>query len=143
MTVQVKRRRDSATNIAVFTPAQGELIVDTTNNRMIVGDGTTMGGWPVAKLADLYAPTEFDLSASASPGGFGVYYIKNAGLTLTLPIGSLGGDIVVVDLTGSSNPNLTISGTLLNVPAGFSPLTSPNFSFTLRWSAKHSGWLVL
>ncbi len=53
MSVQVKHRRDTAANIAGFTPAQGELIVDTTNNRVIVGDGTTVGGWAAAKLSEI------------------------------------------------------------------------------------------
>lgn len=52
MSVQVKHRRDSAANIAGFTPAQGELIVDTTNNRVIVGDGATAGGFAAAKLSE-------------------------------------------------------------------------------------------
>ena len=52
MSVQVKHRRDTASNIAGFTPAQGELIVDTTNNRVIVGDGATAGGFAAAKLRD-------------------------------------------------------------------------------------------
>jgi len=52
MSVQVKHRRDSAANIAAFTPAQGELIVDTTNNRVIVGDGATAGGFAAAKLSE-------------------------------------------------------------------------------------------
>jgi hypothetical protein len=52
MSVQVKRRRDTASNIAGFTPAQGEIIVDTTNCRMIVGDGATVGGFPAAKLSE-------------------------------------------------------------------------------------------
>ncbi len=53
MSVQVKHRRDTATNIAAFTPAQGELIVDTTNNRVVVGDGATAGGFSAAKLAEV------------------------------------------------------------------------------------------
>ena len=52
MSVQVKHRRDTAANIAAFTPAQGELIVDTTNNRVIVGDGATAGGFAAAKLSE-------------------------------------------------------------------------------------------
>ncbi len=52
MSVQVKHRRDSATNISTFTPAQGELIVDVTNNRVVVGDGSTAGGWPAARLIE-------------------------------------------------------------------------------------------
>ena len=53
MSVQVKHRRDTAANIAAFTPAQGEIVVDTTNNRMIVGDGATAGGFAAAKLSEV------------------------------------------------------------------------------------------
>jgi hypothetical protein len=53
MSVQVKHRRDTATNIAAFTPAQGEIVVDTTNNRAIVGDGATAGGFAAAKLSEV------------------------------------------------------------------------------------------
>ena len=53
MSVQVKRRRDTAANVAAFTGAQGELIVDTTNNRVTVHDGSTSGGWAAAKLSEI------------------------------------------------------------------------------------------
>ena len=46
-------RRDIAANVAGFAPAQGECVVDTTNNRICVGDGSTAGGWPAAKLAEV------------------------------------------------------------------------------------------
>lgn len=54
MSVQVKRRRDTAANVAAYTGAQGELIVDTTNNRVTVHDGVTPGGWAAAKLSDQF-----------------------------------------------------------------------------------------
>jgi hypothetical protein len=53
MSVQVKRRRDTAANVAAFAGAQGELIVDTTNNRLTVHDGATAGGWAAAKLSEV------------------------------------------------------------------------------------------
>lgn len=58
MSVQVKRRRESAAFLQTFVGAQGELLVDTTNNRVQVHDGATPGGFPAAKLADLasFAP---------------------------------------------------------------------------------------
>jgi hypothetical protein len=56
MSVQVKRRRDTAANVAAYTGAQGELIVDTTNNRVTVHDGVTAGGWAAAKLSDQFGP---------------------------------------------------------------------------------------
>ena len=51
--VQVQYRRGSASQIASFTGAQGELVVDTTNNRVVVQDGATAGGYPAAKLTDI------------------------------------------------------------------------------------------
>ncbi len=53
MSVQVQWRRGAATNIAAFAPAQGEIVVDETNNRAVVGDGSTPGGWPAAKLSEV------------------------------------------------------------------------------------------
>ncbi|MGO9390638.1 hypothetical protein [Rhodoblastus sp.] len=53
MSVQVKRRRDSAANVAAYTGAQGELIVDTTNDRLTVHDGATAGGFAAAKLSEV------------------------------------------------------------------------------------------
>src|SRR5271166_5292697 len=53
MSVQVKRRRDTAANVAAYTGAQGELIVDTTNDRVTVHDGATAGGFAAAKLSEV------------------------------------------------------------------------------------------
>jgi hypothetical protein len=50
MTEQLQLRRGAATQVAAFTGAQGELVVDTTNNRLVVQDGATAGGFPAAKL---------------------------------------------------------------------------------------------
>jgi len=57
MSVQVKRRRDTAANVAAYTGAQGELIVDTTNNRVTVHDGLTAGGFAAAKLSEVLTGT--------------------------------------------------------------------------------------
>src|SRR5580698_5904767 len=51
--VQVQYRRGTASQIAAFTGAQGELVVDTTHNRVVVQDGATAGGFPAAKMFDL------------------------------------------------------------------------------------------
>ena len=56
MSVQVKYRRDTAANVAAYTGASGELIIDTTNNRVTVHDGSTAGGWPAAKLSEVATP---------------------------------------------------------------------------------------
>ncbi len=51
--VQVQYRRGTASQVAAFTGAQGELVVDTTNNRVVVQDGATAGGFAAAKLTDI------------------------------------------------------------------------------------------
>ena len=54
-TTQVQWRRNPASLIATFVGAQGEIVVDTTNNRIVIQDGTTQGGWTGALLSDVYA----------------------------------------------------------------------------------------
>lgn len=65
MSVQVKRRRDTAANLAAFIGAQAELIVDTTDNRVQVHDGVTAGGWPAAKLSEVLTNTRASIANSA------------------------------------------------------------------------------
>ena len=50
---QVQLRRGTATQVAAFTGAQGETVVDTTNNRLVVQDGATAGGFAAAKVTDV------------------------------------------------------------------------------------------
>ena len=52
MSEQLQLRRGTATQVSTFTGAQGEAIVDTSINRLVVYDGATAGGWPAAKLSD-------------------------------------------------------------------------------------------
>ncbi|MCX8254017.1 protein of unknown function [Beijerinckiaceae bacterium RH CH11] len=53
MSVQVRRRREAGSFLSTYVGAQGELLVDTTNNRVQVHDGVAPGGWPAAGIADL------------------------------------------------------------------------------------------
>ena len=50
--VQLQLRRDTQANVIGMTPTQGEAIVDDTNNRACIGDGSTAGGWPALKLSE-------------------------------------------------------------------------------------------
>ena len=71
---QVQIRRDTAGNLATSTPATGEAGYDTTNKRLLVGDGSTLGGIPHVNYLDHINNTFTQVSA----GGTG-----NA-ITLTL-----------------------------------------------------------
>jgi hypothetical protein len=66
MSIKLQLRRDTATNIAAAAaPAPGEVWVDTTNNRAIVGDGSMVGGWPAAKLSEVpVAPSPHGANAT-------------------------------------------------------------------------------
>lgn len=64
MSIQVQRRRDTASFLSTFTGAAGELLIDTTNNRVQVHDGSTPGGFPAAKLSEVpVAPSPHGASA--------------------------------------------------------------------------------
>ena len=53
MSVQIRRRREAAVFLQTYVGAQGELLVDTTNNRVQVHDGATPGGFAAAASRDL------------------------------------------------------------------------------------------
>ena len=119
--------------------------------QVVTTDGYTLEAWgnvsvgliapPAFSPGATPTPNEFSESANFTPAAPGTYYLTAAGLTLTIPAGSVGGDILIVDKTGA--PNLTISGTILNAPSGLSPITAADATFTLRWSALFAGYFML
>ena len=53
MSTQIQRRRGSTVEHSTFTGAVGELTIDTTKNTVVVHDGTTAGGVPLATEASV------------------------------------------------------------------------------------------
>jgi len=53
MSLAVQRRRGTTADHATFTGAVGELTVDTDKKTVVVHDGLTAGGTPLAKEADI------------------------------------------------------------------------------------------
>lgn len=49
MAIQVQFRRGTTANIATFTGAVGEVVVDTDKDTLVVMDGSVAGGYPLAK----------------------------------------------------------------------------------------------
>ena len=49
MTTQIQRRRGTTTQHGSFTGAVGEITIDTTKDTVVVHDGSTAGGHPLAK----------------------------------------------------------------------------------------------
>ena len=50
MSTQVQYRRGANVQVAAFTGALGELVIDTTNKVVVVNDGATVGGFPQVGL---------------------------------------------------------------------------------------------
>jgi hypothetical protein len=50
---QVQLRRGTATQVAAFTGAAGEVTPDMTNKRLVLHDGSLAGGYQQVSMADL------------------------------------------------------------------------------------------
>jgi hypothetical protein len=98
MSEQLQLRRGSAAQIATNTPAAGEAWVDTDHNRLVVGDGSTVGGFAAPKMAEVASYTVSAKGVSANlvadtpvliplPPGFTRYRV--ARVTLLAPSVSL------------------------------------------------------
>ena len=114
--VQVQYRRGSAAQVASFTGAQGELVVDTTNNRIVMQDGSTAGGFPAAKLSEVLLNTR----AQVSDGNYTVltadrtiaYITLTAARVVSLPAASAfptGTRLLIMDETGNCSITNTIT----------------------------------
>jgi hypothetical protein len=89
---QLQLRRGTATQVAAFTGVAGELVVDTTNNRLVLQDGATAGGFAAAKLTEIQALTRTavnDVSYTALTSDRTISFTAvTAARTVTLPAAS-------------------------------------------------------
>jgi hypothetical protein len=58
---QVQLRRGTSTQVSGFTGAQGEVVVDTINNRAVVHDGATLG-FAAMQLVDVLQQRSIQIS---------------------------------------------------------------------------------
>lgn len=114
--VQVQLRRGSSSQVGTFTGAQGEVNVDTTNNRVVVQDGATAGGWPAAKLAEVITNTRTQVSdgnyTALTTDRTIAYITLTASRIVSLPAASTypgGSRLLVVDESGNCSATDTIT----------------------------------
>jgi hypothetical protein len=114
--VQVQYRRGTSAQVASFTGAAGEMVIDTTNNRVVVQDGVTAGGFPAAKLSEV----QTNARTQVSDGNYTVqttdrlvaYIALTAARTVSLPAASTfpgGSRLLVVDESGNCSSTKTIT----------------------------------
>ncbi|KMO44403.1 hypothetical protein VQ03_03200, partial [Methylobacterium tarhaniae] len=53
MSIRLQFLREAWSFLSTFVGRPGEVVVDATNNRLAVHDGTTPGGFPTVTAADL------------------------------------------------------------------------------------------
>ena len=69
MATAIQRRRGTATQHSSFTGLAGEITIDTTNNTVVVHDGSTAGGHRLAKYSEITALGEGDITAIVAGAG--------------------------------------------------------------------------
>jgi Major tropism determinant N-terminal domain len=113
---QLQLRRGTATQVNVFTGAAGEVVFDTTNNRLVANDGVTAGGSPAAKLSEVITNTRTAVSDAAytalTSDRMVAYTALTAARIITLPASSAyqtGTRLVIIDESGSCSVTMTLT----------------------------------
>lgn len=142
--VQVQYRRGTASQVAAFTGAAGEMVVDTTNNRVVVQDGSTAGGIPAAKLSEAGSVTGPNgsnvqlvtlegLITCSGASSVSSIQIPNRAIVLAVSV------LVVTAITGATSFNVDATTT----PSGGSGTTAGQFGASLGVSAGASNGGVI
>ena len=69
MATAIQRRRGTAAQHSSFTGLAGEITIDTTNNTVVVHDGSTAGGHRLAKYSEITALGEGDITSVVAGAG--------------------------------------------------------------------------
>jgi hypothetical protein len=68
MTTQIKRRRGTTLQHSTFAGAEAEITIDTDKNTVVVHDGSTAGGHPLAKASEVVAKAGDTMTGNLSFG---------------------------------------------------------------------------
>jgi Cu/Ag efflux protein CusF len=122
MSIQVKLRRGTTSQHSTFTGSEGEVTVDTDKDVVVVHDGTTAGGHPLAKASSL--------ATVATSGDYNdLINLPSAGTVTSVALSAPTG------LSVSGSP-VTTSGTLaLSFASGYSIPTTTKQS---EWDTAYS-----
>src|SRR5271166_4130912 len=116
MSEQLQLRSGSAADIATFTGAAAELVVDSTNNRLVLQDGATVGGFAAAKLSEVQTNTRTAVADAAytvlTSDRMVAYTSLSAARAVALPAASAyptGTPLTIIDESGSCSATNTIT----------------------------------
>lgn len=96
MSIQVQLRRGTTSGHASFTGAVGEVTVDTDKDTLVVHDGSTAGGFPLARESSVIRSLVFTVGSGGSVPATGV-----AGYLVVPFSGTIDRWDIVADASGS------------------------------------------
>jgi len=79
----------SAAQVAAYTPATREIVLDTTNWRLVFGDGSAVGGKPLSVASAPKWTTARKLTFTGAATGEATSVDGSADISITLTIGNL------------------------------------------------------
>ena len=124
MTTAIRRRRGTTTQHSTFTGLAGELTVDTTKNTVVVHDGSTAGGFALAKENNATLSGSVNFSGGTANG---VLYLNGSKVVTSGTAFTFNGTNLKIG-NPTYAPNTNLSGNLLQIKSssGFSYLTMGN-----------------
>lgn len=125
MADQLQLRRGTTAQIAAFTGAQGEVIVDTDKDTLVVQDGATAGGFPLASESAVVDGT-FYFNDDVSGGSIADSYILSPKANTNIPTSYMDGQqygfVTANPNTGPSTATFSALGVRsLKWPGGIDP----------------------
>lgn len=133
MATQLQIRRGTSTQVAAFTGAEGEIVVNTTNDSVHVNDGSTAGGFELAR-ADLNNVSDTSLNAALTGNTVSALTITTLTLGSTA-ITATGTEINLLDGVTATTAELNyvdgVTSAIQTQIDAKAPLASPTFTGTV------------
>ncbi len=137
MATQLQIRRGTSTQVAAFTGAEGEIVVNTTNDSVHVNDGSTAGGFEMAR-ADLNNVSDTSLNAALTGNTVSALTITTLTLGSTA-ITATGTEINLLDGVTATTAELNyvdgVTSAIQTQIDAKAPLASPTFTGTVTADA--------
>jgi hypothetical protein len=150
---QLQLRRGTATQVQAFTGAAGEVVMDTTNNRLVVNDGVTPGGTALAKLSEVQSNSRTAVSDAAytvlATDRMVAYTAITATRVVALPASSTyptGTRLVVIDESGNCSVTKTLTLTASGadtIDGAASAIVNQAYGFVGVESNQAGKWTVI
>ena len=100
MTTAIRRRRGTTTQHSTFTGLEGEVTVDTTKDTLVVHDGSTAGGHPLAKENNATLAGNVTLSGGTANG---VAYLNGSKVVTTGSALTFNGTSFALNVSGAQS----------------------------------------